>query len=342
MERRGVCILPRVEGLGGPASFRARLIAALTERGVPVYDRFSAGDCAAVLVIAGTRRLGELLEAKRRGVRIVQRLDGMNWVHRKRPTPLRRYLRAELGNRLLSFTRRFLADQVVYQSQFARQWWQTVYGGVRAPGRVIYNGVDLRAFSPDGPHDRPVDHIRLLLVEGNLAGGNEQGLINAVRLADAPGRQADQKAELVVAGNAPAEMRAEIERDYAGGLWVRWAGVLAREDIPHLDRSAHLMFSADLNAACPNSVIEALACGLPVIGYATGSLPELIDEDAGRVVPYGANYWNLEQPEIEPLVAAAIEVINEQDCFRQAARRRAELVFSIERVVDQYLDVLLG
>ena len=231
----------------------------------------------------------------------------------------------------------FLADQVVYQSQFARQWWQTVYGGVRAPGRVIYNGVDLRAFSPDGPHDRPVDHIRLLLVEGNLAGGNEQGLINAVRLADALGRQVDQKVELVVAGNVPAEMRAEIERDYAGGLWVRWAGVLAREDIPHLDRSAHLMFSADLNAACPNSVIEALACGLPVLGYATGSLPELIDEDAGRGRALRRRTTEFGAPEIEPLVAAAIEVINEQDCFRQAARRRAELVFSIERVVDQYL-----
>ncbi|HZW03325.1 MAG TPA: glycosyltransferase, partial [Anaerolineaceae bacterium] len=174
------------------------------------------------------------------------------------------------------------------------------------------------------------------------AGGNEQGLQNALCLADALGRRLESRVELMVAGNVPPAMRTEIERAYDGRLWIHWAGVLPREDIPRLDRSAHLMFSADLNAACPNSVIEALACGLPVIGYATGSLPELIDEDAGRVVPYGANYWKLEPPETDSLVNAAVEIIAQQESFRQAARRRAEAAFGLDRVIDQYLDVLLG
>ncbi len=67
---------------------------------------------------------------------------------------------------------------------------------------------------------------------------------------------------------------------------------------PEIDRSAHMLFSADLNAACPNSVIEAMACGLPVAGFDTGALNELIVGDAGRLVPYGGDPWRLEKPDI--------------------------------------------
>ncbi len=60
-----------------------------------------------------------------------------------------------------------------------------------------------------------------------------------------------------------------------------------REHIPWLMRSSHLLFSAEVNPPCPNSVIEALACGLPVIGFDTGSLSEIVQGGAGRLVPYG-------------------------------------------------------
>ena len=55
------------------------------------------------------------------------------------------------------------------------------------------------------------------------------------------------------------------------------------ERIPAIDRSAHLLYSGDLNAACPNSVIEALACGLPVVASNVSVVPALI-RDCGEVV----------------------------------------------------------
>ncbi|HPO57584.1 MAG TPA: glycosyltransferase family 4 protein [Anaerolineaceae bacterium] len=338
----GIAILPRLEGLGGPASFRARFCAGLEKRGIPVCDRIPKEGCAAVLVIAGTRRhLGELIAARRRGLRVVQRLDGMNWVHRRRRTGWKHALRSEYGNRLLALTRRWLADRVVYQSQFALNWWQTVYGPVPAPGRVIYNGVDLQAFRPDGPEERPNDRVRLLLVEGHFGGGNEQGLENAIQLARGLDTCLDRPVELVVAGQVPEPLR-QAARAWAGDLMLTWAGVLPREQIPAADRSAHLLFSADINAACPNAVIEAMACGLPVTGFATGSLPELVQGDAGRLAPYGSNYWALEPPVMGPLVEAAREVLAGGEEFRSAARRRAEQAFDLERVIDQYVEVLLG
>lgn len=340
-EKISICVLPKLEGRGGPASFRSRLIAELERRGYRVHADASEPDTGVILIIAGTRHLWNVLRAKRRGVRVVQRLDGMNWVHRRRWTGLRHFLRSEYGNRLLALIRGRLADRVIYQSQFARNWWQTIFGSARVPGQVIYNGVDLTVFTPEGEHDRPSDRIRILLVEGSLGGGNEQGLMNAIRLANELARRETLPIELMVAGLVPDDLRQTAEK-FAQNVRLNWIGELKRNEIPRLDRSAHLLFSADLNAACPNAVIEAMACGLPVISFATGSLPELVDEDAGRVVPYGSNYWKLEAPEIGPLADAAQEVLAKQDHFRAAARARAEAQFSIESVVERYLAVLLN
>lgn len=335
-----ICILPQLQGVGGPVSFRARLTAGLKARGVTLVDDPRDPGLDAVLMIGGTSRIAELLAARRHGVRIVQRLNGMNWIHRKRYTGWKHFLKSEWNNRLLALIRGQIADHVVYQSQFASTWWQTVHGSTHASHEVIYNGVDLDAFSSQGPGERPVDFIRLLLVEAHLGGGNEAGLENALALAGLLARRVTQPVELMVVGEVPAGLRDSIH--LPAGIRINWAGVVKRDDIPQIDRSAHLLFSADLNAACPNAVIEALACGLPVVSFATGSLPELLEGGAGRVAPYGGNYWKLEPPVVEPLADAAQEVLNRQQDFSAAARKRAEELFGLDTMTEKYLKALVG
>jgi glycosyltransferase involved in cell wall biosynthesis len=104
-----------------------------------------------------------------------------------------------------------------------------------------------------------------------------------------------------------------------------------------LDRSAHLLFSADVHPACPNSVIEALACGLPVVAFDTGSLVELVPPQAGRVVSYGGDPWKIEPPDIPALAEAAVQVLEDMPRYRQGARQRAEEAFGLDRMVEGYL-----
>ena len=331
-----ICILPRVEGPGGVTSFRLKFENGLNERGVDVtYDLNQSSD--AILVLAGTRKLLSLWSARRGGQRIVQRLDGINWVHRVRWAGPRYTLRAIYGNANLSFIRRRLANHVIYQSQFIKGWWEDWYRPARVPSSVILNGVDLERYTPDGLHERPSGHSRLLIVEGSLAGAQSSGLLHAVELAERLSHQ--YKIELCVVGRVDGRTKNKLQHHTS--FRVRFLDAIPREQIPWIMRSSHLLFSAEVNPPCPNSVIEALACGLPVVGFDTGSLSEIVEREAGVLAPYGTNPWKLQKPDISALVDAAREVLEDQPHFRKYAREQAETKFGLDKMVEEYMKVLL-
>jgi len=321
-------------GTGGMASFRLKFEQGLRARGVDVTSDLAAASDS-TLVIAGTRNLIPLLRARRRGQRIVQRLDGINWVQRVRWSGARYHLRAEYGNFMLSLIRTRFADRVIYQSQFIRKWWEEWYGVAKAPAAVILNGVDLNVYTPEGEYDRPLNRFRLLLLEGSLAGGLNSGLFHAIALAEK--LSANHPMEVVVAGKVDEATQRKLQ----SRVPVKFLGTVPRGQVPALARSSHLLYCAEVNPPCPNSVIEALACGLPVIGFDSGSLKELVSEDAGCIVPYGGDPWKLETPDISALAAGVEKILAKQDQFRESARKRAESEFGLDKMVDAYLKILL-
>jgi glycosyltransferase involved in cell wall biosynthesis len=318
------------------AAFRMKMERGLRSRGIEVSnDPRQAAD--ALLLIGGTRHLGAILRARRNGTRIVHRLDGLNWLQRARWTGLRYHLRAEYGNALMRLLRSRAAHRVIYQSQFIREWWHKWYGPARVPEHVILNGVDLEEFSPQDAVRGEAKRRRALVVEGSLAGGQNAGLFHAVRLAEA--LSAAGLTELVVAGRVDARSRKQAQQ--ASKVPVQFLDVVPRSDIPALMRSADLLFPAEVNPPCPNSVMEALACGLPVAGFDTGALGEIVTSEAGRLTPYGGDPWKLEPPDVPALSRAAEDILREPDHFRRGARRRAEEALGLDKMIDAYLGVLL-
>ena len=350
-----ICLTPALRGVGGMVSFQDKLITGLKARDLEVTHDLRYKPLASVLVIGGTRQISQLVQLKRQGIRIVQRLDGMNWLHRKIRTGTRHYLRSIYGNQLLKLIRTRLADSIVYQSKFAQGWWERVYGSTDADHTVIYNGVDLDTFSPYGKRNLPEDRVRILMVEGSLMGGYEIGLESAAKLVvglgDPPlnshSHFGNKPIELMIVGQVTDSVRNRwsdwLERqNKSRQVSMKWAGLMPHEIIPEIDRSAHLVYSSDLNAACPNSAIEAMACGTPVIAYDTGALPELLAEEGGQIAAYGGDPWKLDPPNISTLVEAANEVLLNLDDYRLSARNRAVALFDVDLMVDQYLNYLLG
>jgi glycosyltransferase involved in cell wall biosynthesis len=258
----------------------------------------------------------------------------MNWIHRRRRTGWRHFLRAEMANGMLRLTRDRLSTGVIYQSQFAQGWWEREAGPAPGASHVVLNGVDLAQFSPQGPGEPPTDRVRILLVEGRLAGGYELGLEHALALGERI--SAHQEMELVIAGRVEAALQSKIETRARHP--IRWMGLLPSEQIPALDRSAHVLFAADIHPACPNTVVEALACGLPVVSFNTGALPELVTPPSGQLVDYGGDAWRLERPDFESLTRAAMTILKNQETFRSGARARAEAGLSLKTMTDGYLN----
>ena len=338
MTTPSICLLPKLTGTGGPSSFQAKLTKGLKKKGINVtYDPHDPST-SAVLITGGTRQFDDLVYAKSNGIRIIQRLDGMNWLHKKKMTGIKHFLRSERMNLQLSFTRRMFADAVVYQSNFTRDWWHKVYGSLQTPHTVIHNGVDLNTFSPSPENSVPLDTIRILVVEGSFKGGHERDLLNAVELANHLPDIIGKPIELLIAGSLPQSMKKIIKTHPS--VKINWLGIVPHNEIPELDRSAHIIFPAEINAACPNSLIEALGCGLPAASYSTGSLPELIGDDGGIVVPYGSDHWSLKPPNVGPLVQAVKKIINDLPAYRKATRNRAEEHFNVDIMVEKYSHIL--
>ena len=338
---KNICIVPKLDGLGGPASFQRRLIPVLLKNDCEVHHDLDAENIDVILVNGGTRDLGGLIKAKQNGIPIVHRLAQMNWVHRQKFSGLGFTYRSERNNLLLSFIRRYFANAVIYQSQFVKQMWEDHYGKIPGSGHVVYNGVDIDVFTPGETIAVENSPIQILVVEGHLGEGNEVYLANAVHFGEAMAAALKQSVQMRVAGDVPKNLQ-ERWHSSAGLFSTEWLGVIDRDALIAQHHQSHFMFSAELNGGCPNSVIESMACGNPVIGYATGALPELLEGDAGIVVPYGGNHWKLEPADVDGLVDGAKTLLDNLDHYRKAARKKAVQAYDIRTVSQQYLDILLN
>lgn len=143
---------------------------------------------------------------------------------------------------------------------------------------------------------------------------------------------------VLIAGEGPE--RARLEARIANlGLEgdVRLLG--ARDDVPDVLAAFDVAVNCSDSEACPLSVLEYMAAGLPTVATAVGGTPELLtDGEHGRLVP----------PSEPPALAAAIVALRDDPVARQrmgtaaADRRRAafDLDSMVRRVEDLYDELL--
>jgi len=259
--------------------------------------------------------------ARRRGALIVVNQNGVGY-------PGWAGAEAEAFNRPL---RRILscADHVLYQSAFCKRSADELVCAPAASWEILPNAVDVSHFVPTArsPGAGPV-----LLLGGDQyqAYRLELGLRTLASLLPS-----HPEARLLVTGRlaVPAEPLV-AELGLSGRVDV--VGRYAQRDAPSVFQRAHLLLHTKVNDPCPSVVIEAMACGLPVVYARSGGVPELVGEDAGIGVPHPDSFDRDEPPSPEAMADAVGSVLGDLPGYATRARARAVERFALEPWLDRH------
>jgi sugar transferase (PEP-CTERM/EpsH1 system associated) len=263
--------------------------------------------------------------------REVNDLDGRNWKY----LVLRKLLRP--------FVHRYIAV-----SKDLEKWLTSVVHVQPGKVRQIYNGVDYSRFSPETVKPLALLPARWRNLDGILVVGtvgrltpvkDQQLLLRAVAHVRQSHPELGSLLRLLIVGDGPllAMLTAMIE-----DLALRDAVWLAgdREDVPALLQLMDVFVLPSLGEGISNTVLEAMACGLPVIASAVGGNLELVEEGVnGSLFPVG---------DARSLAAAMVALLsNAAERARQGANARQRVCqrFDWSRTVEAYLgvyDELLG
>ena len=208
-------------------------------------------------------------------------------------------------------------------------------GVPRAKTRVVPCGVDTQQFSPDGPAAERSDRARLLAAEPLT---DPESLAIAVQaLADIP------DAELVITGGPD---KAGLSKDKAHRDLLRMArtlrvgnrlvftGRVAPADLPALLRSADVLVSTAPYEPVGMTMLQAMACGTPVVIPATGAARDaVVDVTTGLLLPPGTPHPEQLAALLRRLLANSLRL----EAYGIGAADRARSRYPWERIARETL-----
>ncbi len=179
---------------------------------------------------------------------------------------------------------------------------------------TIHHGIDMGAFEV-----RP-EVGDYLVFFGRIH--PDKGTAQAIEVAERSGLP------LLIAGIIQdADYFERSVRPHLDGDRIRYLGPVGPEDRGELlGRARALLHLIDFDEPFGFSVVEAMACGTPVIATPRGSMPEIVQHGIGGLLVRG--------------IADAVSAVDAvADLDRLGVRASVEDRFDVERMVDAYLDL---
>ncbi len=184
------------------------------------------------------------------------------------------------------------------------QFLQDIFSSFGMNAKIVPNIINLSRFRPrETTRSSPIN----LVVARNLEPlyDNETAL-RAFQIV----RQHHQNARLSVAGTGPEEQRL---RDLANELgltdWVRFTGRLDREAMADLYRMSDVMINPSLVDNMPNSVLESMASGVPVVSTNVGGIPFIVQD--------GVTALLVKPRDSKAMASAILKLIEDQELWNR-------------------------
>ncbi len=225
------------------------------------------------------------------------------------------------------------ADYVFNQSEFSRLSAERYLGPSEAPFEIIHNPVDVQMFSPGVPLETS-GPWHLLSAGTSHALYRTKSALDTLRCLLGRGH----RVHLTLAGEFRwRNSLPEVAREMKGMEdCVTVHPPFRQSDAPEIYRKAHILLHTKFNDPCPTVPIEAMACGVPVVGTCSGGMPELVPETCGRLVPIGKSWVEDRAGDPELLADAVEEVMANHRAVAEAAREHAVATFDVMRWLDRH------
>jgi glycosyltransferase involved in cell wall biosynthesis len=215
------------------------------------------------------------------------------------------------------------ADRVVVTSSRTADYLVETHRVDRARVRVVPNAIDVRRFAPDPTVAR---ESGLVIAVGRLAPEK-----NLALLIEAVARVPGARLQLVGDGVE----RPALEGAAKGlGAPVEFSGTVPNEELPTLLNRAAVFALPSRYEGQPKALLEAMACGLPVVGADVAGIRD--------VIRHGQTGW-LCQPDVDGLARALATLLGDQALrarLGDGARAAVERAHSTEAVVEAELAVI--
>lgn len=237
--------------------------------------------------------------AKRHGVKVIWNQDGVAYPAWAGET-------TSSVNRIMKILIHD-ADYVIYQSNFCHLSADRYLGKISVPSQIIYNCVDIDLFSPITPN-LPIIPWTLLTTGSHQQAERVLSVLQTIAIL----KKRKRDVRLILAGRLDWPQAMEEVQDTVRKFGIKeqvlFSPPYTQEEAPALYRKAHVLLHTKYKDPCPTVVIEAMACGLPVVGSNSGGMPELIGNDGGILIDVPDSWDQMYYPTPEK-IANSIEVI---------------------------------
>jgi len=199
--------------------------------------------------------------------------------------------------------------------------------------RQAYNGVDTERFRPATPVESAGRMVRIGTVGRLDPVKNQAAILRAVRTILDQRPDLDAALRLTVVGDGPQRGALESLAGELGLLrHVEFTGT--RDDTAAILRNLDVFVLPSVNEGISNTILEAMASGLPVLAARVGGNPELVVHGETGL---------LYEPDAADGLAAGLQRYLDEPGLRRAhgsaGRRRAQENFSLDAMVQRYLDI---
>ena len=235
-----------------------------------------------------------------------------------------------------------MSDHVIYQSRFCKLSADKYLGKCHEPHYdILYNPVDTCIFIPKKFKNKK--KIILLLSGSHWTKNRVLVALDTLQIV----RKNNKNVFLLIAGrfcwHEDESVCYHEVKNYSKKLkisdYLKYKGIYTQNQAPSLMQQCSILLHTKYNDPCPRVVVEAMACGIPIVYSATGGVPELVGKDAGVGVS-GPLDWEKDHPPLpEKLAFAVNKVIDNLERFSNYARLRAVQKFDVKFWLTRHKEI---